>query len=70
MDVIAFGSIMYMLGLLSCGVLVWFLTRITTNRIPTSQKRMDELNQEFQVHLDRDKLRKAARMAIAECCIT
>lgn len=66
-DLLAFGSAMYILGLLSCAILVWVLIRIT-NRIPTDKDHLTRLREEFARDKERQNFKHAVRMCIQEYC--
>lgn len=64
---IAFGSLMYMLGLASCGVLVWILTKIT-NALPPHQDNLIKISHDFVEFQKHQHLKNAAKMAIQQYC--
>lgn len=67
MELIAYGSVMYILGLLSCAILVWFLISVTSKiKIDPGQWRL--IKNEIQKEILERELRHEARMCIQQYC--
>jgi hypothetical protein len=64
---VAFGSLMYVLGLFSCATLVWIMTRIPKANGPIN---MNQVQVEYAKHQEAERLRVETKLCIQRYCAT
>ncbi len=67
--IIAFGSAMYVLGLFSCAMLVWILTRVSAGT-KSNTEHIDRILDEYERRRAQQELQAIAKKCIALHCST
>lgn len=65
---IAYGSIMYMFGLISCGTLVWILNKIMEKEIPLGPNDIYRIQQQIIKREEKEFMRREVRMCLERHC--